>query len=78
MTSPLRTVGQAFSLLSHEESHRALTSVETPVATFYTNQTRGSQPMKEVLSCDHCNWIGHMKENFYKLVGYPPWHKLYK
>ncbi|XP_073040412.1 uncharacterized protein [Primulina eburnea] len=37
MMSPLPTVGQAFLLLSQEESHRALSSVETPITAFYTN-----------------------------------------
>ncbi|XP_075508071.1 uncharacterized protein LOC142544956 [Primulina tabacum] len=80
MMSPLPTVGQAFSLLSQEESHIALSSVEAPIAAFYTNQTRGGNAMKERtnLSCDHCSWSGHTKENCYKLVGYSSWHKLYK
>ncbi|XP_075475303.1 uncharacterized protein LOC142506052 [Primulina tabacum] len=80
MMSPLPTVGQTFSLLSQEESHKALSSVEAPIAAFYTNQTRVGSSMKEKVNliCDHCSWNGHTKENCYKLVGYPPWHKLYK
>ncbi|XP_073290519.1 uncharacterized protein [Primulina huaijiensis] len=80
MMSPLPTVGQAFSLLSQEESHRALSSVEAPIAAFYTSQTRVGSSMKERVNlfCDHCSWNGHTKENCYKLVGYPPWHKLYR
>ncbi|XP_073305810.1 uncharacterized protein [Primulina huaijiensis] len=80
MMSPLPTVGQAFSLLSQEESHRALSSVEAPIAAFYTSQTRVGSSMKERVNlfCDHCSWNGHTKDNCYKLDGYPPWHKLYR
>lgn len=77
MMSPLPAVGQTFSLLSQEESRRTLSSVENPVATFYANQTQGGKT-KEKLICEHCNWNGHAKENCYKLVGYPQWHRLYK
>ncbi|XP_075480651.1 uncharacterized protein LOC142521318 [Primulina tabacum] len=80
MMSPLPTVGQAFSLISQKESHRVLSSVEVPTAAFYTNQTRIGSSMKERanLICDHCSRSGHTMEHCYKIVGYPPWHKLYK
>lgn len=71
MMNPLPTVGKAFSLLSQEESHRTLTSTETPMSAFYTNQNKGGHAMKEKvnLNCDYCNWSGHTKEYCYKLVG---------
>ncbi|GAV75745.1 LOW QUALITY PROTEIN: UBN2_3 domain-containing protein, partial [Cephalotus follicularis] len=28
--------------------------------------------------CEYCGWTGHKKENCYKLIGYPPGHRLYK
>ncbi|XP_073015672.1 uncharacterized protein [Primulina eburnea] len=72
MICPLPMVGHAFSLLSQEESHRALSTVEAPTSAFYTNQTKLGSSVKERfnLFCDHCNLGGHTKEYCYKLVGY--------
>ncbi|XP_073300553.1 uncharacterized protein [Primulina huaijiensis] len=80
LMNPLPMVGQACSLLSREEYHRALSSVEAPIATLYTNQKKVGNSVKDRVNlfCDHCSWSGHTKEHCYKLVGYPPWHKLYK
>ncbi|XP_073296507.1 uncharacterized protein [Primulina huaijiensis] len=78
MMVPLPTVGQAFSLLSQEESHRLLSSVEQPAAVFYSRQGRSDERRKDVLTCEHCGWNGHVKANCFKLVGYPPGHRLYK
>ncbi|XP_075480626.1 uncharacterized protein LOC142521286 [Primulina tabacum] len=78
MMVPLPTVGQAFSLLSEEESHRLLSSVEHPAAIFYSRQGRGDERRRDVLTCDHCGLNGHVKAHCFKLVGYPPRHRLYK
>lgn len=79
MTSHLPTASQAFAIISQEESHRNLlglvmTQTKASTAAFYSAQEK----KKHVLRCEHCNWLGHIKENCYKLVGYPPWHKMYK
>ncbi|XP_073269630.1 uncharacterized protein [Primulina huaijiensis] len=78
MMSPLPSVGQAFSIISQEESHRSLISVESkPASVFYSMQHKAEEPKKNQLYCEYCNWTGHMKATCYKLVGYPLGHRLY-
>ncbi|CAM8949458.1 unnamed protein product [Rhodiola kirilowii] len=38
----------------------------------------GFNKNKPRLFCTHCQMTGHLKEDCYKLVGYPPGHKLFK
>ncbi|XP_075512761.1 uncharacterized protein LOC142548343 [Primulina tabacum] len=78
MMSPLPSVGQAFSIISQEESHRSLSTVEPPSTAFFSAQSKQNYQKKDALTCDYCNWNGHTREFCYKLVGYPPGHKLYK
>ncbi|XP_073040030.1 uncharacterized protein [Primulina eburnea] len=78
MMMPLPTVNQAFSLLSQEESHRSLSSVDQPTSIFYAKQGRGDERRKGVLTCEHCGLNGHVKAYCFKLVGYPPGHRLHK
>ncbi|XP_073055412.1 uncharacterized protein [Primulina eburnea] len=78
MMSPLPTVGQAFSIISQEESHRSLSTTEPSPTVFYSNQNRAGDQRKDIMKCDYCNLNGHLKENCYKIVGYPPWHRLYR
>ncbi|XP_075492410.1 uncharacterized protein LOC142530459 [Primulina tabacum] len=78
MMSPLPSVGQAFSIISQEESHRSLSTAEPPSAAFFSAQSKQSYQKKDVLTCDYCNWNGHTREFCYKLVGYLPSHNLYK
>lgn len=77
MMNPLPTVGQAFFMLSQEESHRSLSPVEVPDSVFYSMQSRSPDRKKE-MKCDHCNWTGHTIDKCFRLVAYPPGHKLYK
>ncbi|XP_073143942.1 uncharacterized protein [Henckelia pumila] len=79
MMHPLPSVGQAFAIVTQEECHRSLSSMgpilaETPNAAFYSSQER----RRNTLFCEHCKWPGHTKSRCYKLVGYPPNHKMYK
>lgn len=74
MMNPLPTIEQAFSMLSQEESHRSLSPVAAPASMFYSMQNRTADRKKEV-KCDRCNWTG---DNCFRLIGYPPGHKLYK
>lgn len=48
MLNPLPTVGQAFSMLSQEESHRSLSPVEVPDSVFYSMQSRSADRKKEM------------------------------
>ncbi|XP_075499123.1 uncharacterized protein LOC142537497 [Primulina tabacum] len=79
MMIPLPTVGQEFSIISQEESHRAMISMEAPAsAVFLSNQNRRDYQQKEVLKCDYFNWNGHTRATCYRLNGYPPGHKMFK
>ncbi|XP_075499923.1 uncharacterized protein LOC142538494 [Primulina tabacum] len=77
MMNPLTTVSSAFAIISQEESHRSLLSVpsqQLETSAFFSVQNRKKNDMR----CDHCDMFGHLKENCYKLNGYPPGHKFYK
>ncbi|GAV88347.1 hypothetical protein CFOL_v3_31770 [Cephalotus follicularis] len=81
MMSPLPTVGQANSLISQEESHRGIiaggsSNVSNMPAAFYSNTS--NYKGKADSRCEYCGWTGQTKENCYKLIGYPPGHRLYK
>lgn len=81
MMTPLPSVGQAFSIISHEESRRSLVSVSPPAHVFYSTQNKSSSKppdsRRDLLKCEYCHWTGHLKKNCYRLVGYPPGHRLY-
>ncbi|XP_073269143.1 uncharacterized protein [Primulina huaijiensis] len=84
MMTPLPTVGQAFSILSQEETHLTLVPIDTqPASVFYTSQHKYEETKKNQSQnpthnyCEYCNWTGHTKATCYKLVGYPPGHRLY-
>ncbi|XP_073141785.1 uncharacterized protein [Henckelia pumila] len=77
MTSPLPSVGQAFAIISQEESHRNISTSVTPLmdsTAFYSSHHKRPPSPR----CEHCNWPGHTRENCFKLIGYPPGHRLYK
>ncbi|XP_073270434.1 uncharacterized protein [Primulina huaijiensis] len=79
MMNPLLTVGQAFSILSQEVSHRSLSSIEVPTSVFYSIQNKDkSTDHKREMRCDHCHWTGHTIDYCFRLHGYPPGHKMYK
>ncbi|XP_075487401.1 uncharacterized protein LOC142526717 isoform X2 [Primulina tabacum] len=84
MMTPLPTVGQVFSILSQEETHRSLVPMDTqPASVFYSSHHKYEETKKNQNQnpnhnyCDYCNWTGHTKTTCYKLVGYPPGHRLY-
>lgn len=77
MMNPLPTIGQDFSLVTREESHRSLTAVETPTSVFFFAQKEIDESKKDVIWCDHCNWPGHTKATCFKLIWDPPGHRLY-
>ncbi|XP_075507969.1 uncharacterized protein LOC142544818 [Primulina tabacum] len=78
MMDPLPTVGQVFSIVSQEESTRSLLVVEPPTSVFYSSQNRVDECKTDVITCEYCHLVGHSKANCYKIVGYPPGHRLYR
>ncbi|GAV61582.1 hypothetical protein CFOL_v3_05109 [Cephalotus follicularis] len=81
MMSPSPYVGQTYSILSQEESHRGImvgapAQGDTPTA-FYSN-ANAHRNKDDTIRCEHCNWTRHKNENCYRLIGYPHGHKFHK
>ncbi|KZV22158.1 hypothetical protein F511_33788 [Dorcoceras hygrometricum] len=78
MMSSLSSVSQAFAIVSQEESHRMALSnqplIEVPTTAFYSTSAKNSKLPR----CENCNITWHTKDVCYKLVGYPPGHRLHK
>ncbi|XP_075518111.1 uncharacterized protein LOC142552274 [Primulina tabacum] len=78
MLDPLPSVNQAYSIISQEESHRvALSShpsADLPSVAFYSSSNKKVESVK----CENCNVIGHTKDQCFRIIGYPPGHKLHK
>ncbi|XP_075524501.1 uncharacterized protein LOC142556890 [Primulina tabacum] len=77
MMDPLPTVSNAFAIISKEESHRSLLNVspqQHESSALFSAQNRRNNDV----ICEHCNLLGHNKENCFRLIGYPPGHKFYK
>lgn len=78
MMTPLPSLPQAFSLIKQEEKQRRGTFV--PSTSFLANAKPGNSDSKTLvdasakkqLKCTYCQKDGHLKENCFKLIGYPP------
>ncbi|XP_070014782.1 uncharacterized protein [Nicotiana sylvestris] len=73
---PVLTVNQAYALVIQEESQRTLGVGESnnDALTMLAgkNQTL-NQGFKAIgLICEFCGYKGHLKENYYKIIGYLP------
>ncbi|XP_073047644.1 uncharacterized protein [Primulina eburnea] len=75
---PLPSVSHAYSLVCQEEAHRNVLVfqpiAEAPTNVFYSSSSKYSDTIK----CDHCSIVGHTKSNCFRLIGYPPGHKLHR
>ncbi|XP_038991160.1 uncharacterized protein LOC120114263 [Hibiscus syriacus] len=70
---PLSTVNQAYSIIAQEESQRLQLS-EGSIETFvmFSNVLKGADRRRFSGTCEYCKIKGHRKENFYRLIGFPP------
>ncbi|XP_075092287.1 uncharacterized protein LOC142172541 [Nicotiana tabacum] len=73
---PIVSVNKAYAIVSQEESQRLLgvVDVNKEPLTMLTGRTyQGFKPKKPGVGiiCEHCDYKGHLKENCYKIVGYP-------
>ncbi|XP_073023515.1 uncharacterized protein [Primulina eburnea] len=75
--NPIPSVSQAYSLIC-QEAHRNVMVFQpisdAPTAAFYSSSSKHS----EIIKCDHCSVPGHTKKYCFRLIGYPPGHKLHK
>ncbi|XP_075092051.1 uncharacterized protein LOC142172166 [Nicotiana tabacum] len=71
---PVVTINEAYAIATQEESQRTLGVVDTHTdsLTMLAGKTQGFKPKDTWLICEHCSYKGHLKENCYKIVGYPP------
>ncbi|XP_009776502.2 uncharacterized protein [Nicotiana sylvestris] len=70
---PVFTINQAYSATVQEESQRALGVVETNKDPLTMLAGRGQmfKEKKPGMICEHCGYKGHLKENCFKIIGYP-------
>ncbi|XP_070014565.1 uncharacterized protein LOC142175547 [Nicotiana tabacum] len=70
---PVVTVNKAYAIMAQEESQQTLGVVDTngDPLTMLAGKGQALKPKKFGLICEHCGYKGHLKENYYKIVGYP-------
>ncbi|WOG83187.1 hypothetical protein DCAR_0102361 [Daucus carota subsp. sativus] len=80
MMNPLPTLPQAYSLIKQEEKQRQgltastsfLAAANAKTSNFKTPNNQPDSSVKKQMKCTYCHKEGHLKENCYKLIGYPP------
>lgn len=81
MMNPLPSLAQAFSLVRQEERQRQGTAQISFIANArngygsqfsHNNTSAQDYAKKQNLKCSYCHKDGHLKENRFKLIGYPP------
>ncbi|XP_070040561.1 uncharacterized protein [Nicotiana tomentosiformis] len=67
------TVNEAYAIVTQEERQRALgvADMNKDPLTMMAGKPRYNRPKKIGMICEHCGYKGHLKENCYKIVGYP-------
>lgn len=71
---PVLTVNQAYAVVVQKESQRELGVVDTNRESMTMLAGKGNQFLKGKkpgLVCEHCGYKGNLKENCYKIIGYP-------
>ncbi|XP_028806005.1 uncharacterized protein LOC114760873 [Neltuma alba] len=79
MMSPLPTVKQAYAMILEDEAKKMITGLTLNALTkgiMMVAQGRGCGRGRErggtTLECSHCHKKGHVKENYFQIIGYPP------
>lgn len=67
-------VNQAYSLVIHTESQQELGVVEVnkEPSTMMAGQNQGYKAKKVGIICKYYRYKEHLKENYYKIICYPP------
>ncbi|XP_075104254.1 uncharacterized protein LOC142178500 [Nicotiana tabacum] len=71
---PVLNVNQAYSIVMQEESQRKFGVVEVnrDLLTMLVRKAQAFKNKRPGLICDYCGYKGYLKENCYKIIGYPP------
>ncbi|XP_070041256.1 uncharacterized protein [Nicotiana tomentosiformis] len=71
---PVITVNEAYAIVTQEESQRTLGVTNTLKDPLIMLVGKGHEfrPKRSGLICDYCGYKENLKENCYKIVGYPP------
>ncbi|XP_070029687.1 uncharacterized protein [Nicotiana sylvestris] len=71
---PVFTINEAYVIVPQEENRRTLSvvDIQRDPLTMLARRTQGFKPKGIGLICEHCGYKGHLKENCYKIIGYPP------
>ncbi|XP_019257783.1 PREDICTED: uncharacterized protein LOC109236000 [Nicotiana attenuata] len=74
LKTPVLTVNQAYALVIQEEIQHELSVLEVnrEPLTMMTGHNQGCKAKKIGIVCEHRGYKGHLKENCYKIIGYPP------
>jgi len=79
---PLPSLEEAYNTLTQDEESKSLSRLHderndgVSFAVQTTPRTRSLTKNKDsAIVCSHCGRLGHLAENCFKLVGYPPWLK---
>ncbi|KAG7539387.1 Reverse transcriptase RNA-dependent DNA polymerase [Arabidopsis suecica] len=79
---PLPSLEEAYNALTQDEESKSLSRLndERTDGVSFAVQTASrprnvvdNRELSENRTCSHCGKIGHIAENCFKLVGYPPW-----
>lgn len=69
---PVVTVNEAYAIVTQKESQRTLGVVDNKEPlNLLAGKAQMVRPKTPGLVCEHCRYKGHLKENCYKIFGYP-------
>ncbi|XP_075095529.1 uncharacterized protein LOC142173778 [Nicotiana tabacum] len=70
---PVVTVNEAYAIVTQEESKRSLGVVDThkEPLTMLAGRGQDFKGKRPGIICEHCGYKGHLKENCFKIIGYP-------
>ncbi|OIS96198.1 hypothetical protein A4A49_58555, partial [Nicotiana attenuata] len=72
---PVLSVNQAYAVVVQEESQRRLGVMDSnkdPLTMLAAGRGQVFKNKRPGMICEHCGYKGHLKENCYKIIGYPP------
>ncbi|OMO64840.1 Integrase, catalytic core [Corchorus capsularis] len=77
-TKPTPGLGHAYHLVAEDEQQKQISANRKPIAEAAAFQMQGGQDggnrgfgKKDKPRCEHCQKVGHTKEQCYEIIGYP-------